>query len=181
MKSTRWLRNWQNTVMSAINPRTGRKYAETYIRTINSRLSAIFNYAVMFYSLGKNPCIPAGFMGKKKAGKMKFWTLAEFQKAIAYVTKPGFRVALMVLYWAGLRVGECLALTPADVLPSKVIGLKKRITVKRERISRGLPIPTTASGMSRFRASCMTSLWPILMPCAISASAIAFSTSLMER
>ena len=119
------IRNWQNVVMSAINPRTGRKYAETYTRTINSRLSAVFNYAVMFYNLHKNPCLPAGFMGKKKAGKMKFWTLDEFKTAIVHVTKPGFRVALMVLYWAGLRVGECLAITPADVLPSKAIRIEK--------------------------------------------------------
>ena len=56
---------------------------------------------------------------------MKFWTLDEFKTAIAHVTKPGFRVALMVLYWAGLRVGECLAITPADVLPSKAIRIEK--------------------------------------------------------
>jgi integrase len=133
------IRNWQNTVMSAINPRTGRKYAETYIRTINSRLSAIFNYAVMFYNLHKNPCIPAGFMGKKKACKMKFWTLAEFQKAIAFVTKPGFCIALKVLYWAGLRVGECLALTPADVLPSKVIRIEKTHHRKKGEDKAGPP------------------------------------------
>ena len=60
------IRNWQNTVMSAINPRTGKKYSETYIRSINSRLSAIFNYAVKFYNLKSNPCHPAGFMGKKR-------------------------------------------------------------------------------------------------------------------
>ena len=119
------IRNWQNGVMSAVNPRTGRKYAETYIRTINSRLSAIFNYAVMFYNLNKNPCLPAGFMGKKKAGKMKFWTLAEFSAAIPLVTKRGFSVAIMLLYWGGLRVGECLALTPADVLSSKAVRIEK--------------------------------------------------------
>jgi len=119
------IRNWQNTVMSAINPRTGKKYSETYIRSINSRLSAIFNYAVKFYNLKSNPCHPAGFVGKKKAGKMKFWTLSEFNQAMAHVTNWSFRVAFMLMYWLGLREGECLALQPADILPTKVARIEK--------------------------------------------------------
>ncbi|MDR1630041.1 MAG: site-specific integrase [Oscillospiraceae bacterium] len=119
------IRNWQNTVMAAVNPRTNRKYAATYIRTINSRLSAIFNYAVMFYNLPQNPCKPAGFMGKKKAGKMKFWTVSEFNTAIQFVKKPGFRVALLLLYWTGMRIGECLDLTPSDIFDVKAIHIEK--------------------------------------------------------
>lgn len=119
------IRTWQNIVISAINPRTGKKYAETYIRTINSRLSAIFNYAVMFYNLKINPCRPAGYMGKKKAGKMKFWTLDEFNLAMAQVSSRGFRVAFMIMYWLGFREGECLALQPADILPSKIVRVEK--------------------------------------------------------
>lgn len=119
------IRTWQNVVMSAINPRTGKKYAETYIRTINSRLSAIFNYAVMFYNLKVNPCRPAGYMGKKKAGKMKFWTLDEFNLAMAQVSSWSFRVAFQIMYWLGFREGECLALQPADILPSKVARVEK--------------------------------------------------------
>ncbi|MDD3230525.1 MAG: site-specific integrase [Oscillospiraceae bacterium] len=119
------IRTWQNVVMSSINPRTGKKYAETYIRSINSRLSAIFNYAVMFYNLKANPCRPAGYMGKKKAGKMKFWTLDEFNLAMAQVSSWSFRVAFQIMYWLGFREGECLALQPADILPSKVARVEK--------------------------------------------------------
>ena len=119
------IRNWQNEVMSAINPRTGKKYADTYIRSMNSRLSAILNYAVMFYNLKANPCRPSGYMGKKKAGKMKFWTLDEFNQAMAHVSNWGFRVAFQIMYWLGLREGECLALQPADILPTKVTRIEK--------------------------------------------------------
>ena len=119
------IRNWQNEVMSAINPRTGKKYADTYIRSMNSRLSAILNYAVMFYNLKANPCRPAGYMGKKKAGKMKFWTLDEFNQAMAHVSNWGFRVAFQIMYWLGLREGECLALQPADILLTKVTRIEK--------------------------------------------------------
>ena len=69
--------------------------------------------------------LTAGFMGKKKAGRMKFWTTAEFDAALAQVEKPAFRIAFMLLYWLGLRVGECLALTPADILPSHTCRIDK--------------------------------------------------------
>lgn len=119
------IRKWQNELMGAVNPRSGEKYAPTYLRTINSRLSAIFNYAVMYYGLQQNPCRPAGFMGKKKAGRMKFWTLVEFEAAMGQVSKWSFRVAFLLMYWLGLRVGECLALTPADILKTKAARIDK--------------------------------------------------------
>lgn len=119
------VRKWQNTMTAAVNPRTGKKYAQTYLRSVNSRLSAIFNYAVMYYGLRQNPCLPAGFMGRKKAGKMSFWTRSEFETCLDSVTKWNYRIAFLLLYWCGLRVGECLALTPADILPSGVVRIEK--------------------------------------------------------
>ncbi len=119
------VRKWQNEMMSAINPHNGRKYAPSYLRTVNSRLSAIFNYAVMYYGLQQNPCLPAGFMGKKRSGKMKFWTTTEFETVMEQVSKWGYRVAFELMYWLGLRVGECLALTPADILPSRAARVNK--------------------------------------------------------
>lgn len=119
------IRRWQNEMISAINPRTGRKYSPSYLRTLNSRLSSIFNYAVMYYGLRQNPCLPAGFMGKKRSGKMKFWTTAEFESAMEHVSKWGFRVAFELMYWLGLRVGECLALTPSDILTTQVVRVNK--------------------------------------------------------
>lgn len=91
----------------------------------NEMMSAIFNYAVMYYGLQQNPCLPAGFMGKKKARKMDFWTTDEFNAVMECVTKRGFLVAFRIMYWCGLRVGECLALTPADILPSKMVRIEK--------------------------------------------------------
>ncbi len=119
------IRAWQNSVMAAINPRTDRPYADTYIRSINSRLSAIFNFAVRFYGLGSNPCHAAGFMGKKKAGRMEFWTLAEFGSAMDQVSNWSFKLAFSLMFWLGLREGECLALRPTDFLPSKMVRVDK--------------------------------------------------------
>lgn len=133
------VRKWQNELMGATNPRSGRPYAQTYLRTIHSRLSAIFNYAVTYYKLPQNPCAPAGAIGKKKAGRMKFWTLAEFEAALAQVKKPAYRLALQLLYWLGIRVGEALAATPADFLPSCVFRIEKTYHRKAGEDTAGPP------------------------------------------
>ena len=90
-------------------------YSPTYLKTINNRLSAIFNYAVRYYDLKSNPCAKAGSMGKSKAEEMDFWTGEEFRRFIdSVMNKRLSYMAFMTLYWTGMRLGELRALTPAD-------------------------------------------------------------------
>ena len=114
------IRKWQNELIS-------QGYAQTYLRTINNQLTAIFNYAVKYYDLKVNPCRKAGTMGKNKADEMKFWTKEEFsQFADAVMDKHSSYVAFMTLFWTGMRLGEMLALTPADVdFENKTISISK--------------------------------------------------------
>ena len=78
-------------------------------------LSAIFNYAVKYYRLKQNPAEIAGNMGKETHKEMLFWTKAEYlQFAQAMMDKPMSYYAFEMLYWCGIRMGELLALTPAD-------------------------------------------------------------------
>lgn len=119
------VRKWQNELMGSKNPRNGAPYSPTYLRSIHSRLSAIMNYAVTYYGLPQNPCHQAGSMGKKKAGELSFWTTAEFEAAMAQVKKPAYLMAFRLLYWLGIRSGECLALTPADIRPDKTLHIVK--------------------------------------------------------
>lgn len=89
---------------------------DTYLRSVYNQLNAIFNYAVTFYNLRENPCHKAGSIGKKNAEEMKYWTVDEFNKFIAAVSdKPTSRVIFTTLFYTGLREGELLALTPADI------------------------------------------------------------------
>lgn len=105
------IRKWQNMLMKG-------SYSQTYLKTINNQLSAIFNYAVRYYDLPKNPCVQAGSMGKGTAGEMLFWTQDEFESFIECVRdKPISYMAFKVLYWTGCRIGELLALTLADFDP----------------------------------------------------------------
>ena len=55
-------------------------------------------------------------MGKSKAEEMNFWTKEEFMQFIdSVMDKRQSYMAFMLLYWTGMRLGEVLALTPADI------------------------------------------------------------------
>jgi integrase len=71
------IRKWQNTLTS-YRDEEGKPYSQTYLKTINNQITAIFNYAVKYYSLKENPCHKARGMGKKNADEMLFWTKDEF-------------------------------------------------------------------------------------------------------
>lgn len=105
---------WQNQLLS-MRDENGMPYAQTYLRTIQNQLSAIFNHACRFYGLTVNPSKQAGKMGKAKGKEMLFWTKEEYLKfADAMMDKPMSYYAFEMLYWTGIREGELLALTPAD-------------------------------------------------------------------
>ena len=62
-----------------------------------------------------NVAAKVGPIGKKEATEMLFWTKDEYLKfADVMMDKPVSYYAFEVLYWCGLRLGEMLALTPAD-------------------------------------------------------------------
>lgn len=106
---------WQNWVKN-IKSKTGKSYSPTYLRSINSQMSAIMNFACNYYNLPSNPCKKVKSMGKKKrTGEIRFWTLEEYKVfSEAMMAKPISFYAFEMLYWCGLRLGELLALTPAD-------------------------------------------------------------------
>ena len=102
------IRRWQNSLMKE-------GYSQTYLKTIHNQLSAIFNYAVKYYDLPRNPCTQAGSMGKGKAEEMQFWTQEEFETFVEFIKdKPVSYYAFLTLYWTGIRLGELLALSLED-------------------------------------------------------------------
>lgn len=105
---------WENAMLES-RTSTGREYAPTYLRAVSNQLSAILNHAVKFYGLDYNPMTKVECIGAKSAGEMQYWTKDEylaFSKTV--MDKPDSFLAFELLYWTGMRVGELLALTPAD-------------------------------------------------------------------
>ena len=108
------VRDWQKEMVKLRTP-SGKPYASSYLATLQCQLSAIMNHAVRFYGLKRNPTIAAGPMGSKKTKEMLFWTQDEYLRfSECVMDKPMSYYGFQILYWCGLRVGEMLALTPAD-------------------------------------------------------------------
>lgn len=108
------VRKWQNELIGYRDEK-GKPYAETYLRLIHSTFSAIMNYAVKYYHLSSNPCLVSGSIGKSKAGEMSIWTRSQFEQFIPFEKKSGYHAAFNTLFYSGMREGELLALTPADI------------------------------------------------------------------
>ena len=105
---------WQNEIRE-LSDKSGRKYSQTYLKTVHNQLSALFNHAVRYYGLKSNPAAIAGNMGTEERKEMQFWTLEEYKKfSEAMMDKTISFYAFEMLYWCGIREGEMLALTPKD-------------------------------------------------------------------
>lgn len=123
---------WQNSLLS-MSDANDKGYSQTYLRTIQNQLNAIINHAVKYYDSPKNPCVANRKMGKSKAKEMLFWTKEEYLKFSEEMKeKPVSYYAFQILYWTGIRCGELLALTRADVdLENKMLRINKTYQVIR--------------------------------------------------
>ena len=97
---------WQNELL-AYKGENGEVYSPTYLKTIHSQLSAIFNHAVRYYHLPSNPAQRAGSMVSEEHKEMLFWTKEEYLKfADVMMDKPVSYYAFEMLYWTGIRCGD---------------------------------------------------------------------------
>lgn len=97
---------WQNEMM-AYRDEKGKPYSVDYLKTIQAQLTAIFNHAVNYYNLPRNPARQAGSMGKEVPKEMKFWTKEQYLIfAEAMMDKPRSYYAFEMLYWTGIREGD---------------------------------------------------------------------------
>lgn len=143
---------WQNSLLS-LRDENGKGYTQTYLRTIQNQLNALFNHAVKYYDLPKNPCSSNKKMGKSKNKEMLFWTKDEYLKFSEQMKgKPVSYYAFQILYWTGIRCGELLALTRDDFdLEKRILHINKTFQVikgeeivtspKTEKSNRQIDLP----------------------------------------
>lgn len=150
------IRKWQTDLLKM-------EYSKTYLKTIYNQLTAIFNYAIRFHNLDKNPCHTAGSIGKKDADEMQILSLQEFNKMIDCVTDKENKFFYIILFWTGMRKGELLALTYEDVdFENKTILINKNFQiVKREKL---ITDPKTPRGrrviaVNDIVLNCIKELW----------------------
>jgi|GEM_PF-358903 len=144
------VRRWQNELLS-YQDENQKSYSNTYLRTINNQLSAVLNYATIYYNLPKNPCKQIGSIGKADADSMKIWTLDEFERFIECENKSAGRLAFNIFFWTGIREGELLALTINDFIFDGVDDYKLNID-KNYEVVKGteyILTPKTDAGKRR--------------------------------
>ncbi len=100
---------WQNEMQT-------KGFSESYLRMIQNQLTSLFTHASRIYDLNVNPCKKVKRMGSSDSRSLEFWTADEYQKFISTM-ESGTRYYLIfeILFWTGCRIGELLALTPADI------------------------------------------------------------------
>lgn len=109
--------------------------SKTYIKTINTHLSAIFNYAKKFYGLQVNPLHITGSIGRRLSDRMDFYTIDEFHKFYSAVKdRPESKIIFPLLFFSGMRVGELLALTKKDFnYEKRTVSINKTYTRLHKR------------------------------------------------
>ena len=100
-----------------------------YIRTIQSHLYSIFDFAVENYNLPGNPAITTTKLHGNAKSQTDYWTLEDFRKFAVTLKFPEHIMGFYLLFWTGMRVGEMLALTWDDVdLSSNTLAISKTST-----------------------------------------------------
>lgn len=116
----------------------GLERSSGYKNDILGAFKGIFRYAVDYYGLKKSPAQSLKRFQKTREEKlrrrnkdMKIWTNEEFQQFIKCVDNKMYEVIFTLLYYTGMRKGECLALTWKDLKDHKLT-VDKSLTRKTD-------------------------------------------------
>ena len=90
-------------------------YSANHAKKIHTTLSAVFNFGIKNELITHNPAAAVGNIEKQDERKINYWTLDQFKQFISTVDDLMYRTFFMTLYYSGVRKGEALALTWADV------------------------------------------------------------------
>lgn len=128
-------------------------YSTRYKNNILTAFKAMFNFAKKYYGLQNNPTLVIDKIKQSFDEKMEdyerqgnVWTYDDFNQFISYVNDYKYKVLFSILFYTGMRLGECLALTWNDLMDNK-ISITKNITRKTENKIYELKSPKTKNSI----------------------------------
>ena len=111
--------------MNNTTSRRGKKLGSKTINLARQILSQIFDYANKNLGLIGNPVKNSERISyRSNDDRTKLWTAEEYDTFYQSLKKDIHRVVYNILFYTGLRRGEVFALTPADIVPYKLIIVK---------------------------------------------------------
>ena len=115
-------------------------YSDTYLRTINNQLVAIFNYAVAIRRLPTSPCKGLYKIGAKDAPEREIWEPEEFARFIrTQEHNPLLYYAYCTLFWTGMREAELLGIRSKDLdFKNGIIYVKDGYHKVKGKVDKGL-------------------------------------------
>ncbi|WP_432646079.1 tyrosine-type recombinase/integrase [Mitsuokella sp.] len=118
------IRDWQNSLIAS------GQYKPASLSLFHAILTQVLKFACKYYGLPQNPATIAGSMGTlKRQHDISYWTREQFARFILSGLPPEYIAIFSTLFWTGCRVGECLALTAADIdLQQNSISITKTMT-----------------------------------------------------
>lgn len=143
------IRNFQTDVLKKADLK------KATIRTLESHLVSILNFAVKYYNLPSNPFNKVDKIGSLRREKeMNIYNVEEFKTLIDLIPEKyyEYKIALQVLFWTGIRRGEMLALTVKDVnFKNKTLNIDK--TFQRIQKEDYITAPKTISSIRKISLS----------------------------
>lgn len=142
------MKHWQNEIIREGNTRNhGGKLSRSTILMINSLCSILLNYAVKFYGMKQNPLRIIGAPNIPQTvpqqDKYVIWSPEEFSKALEFVDDIQERCIFEILFYAGLRIGELLALNAEDFdFKANTISITKSYNPTQRKV---MPTKTVSS------------------------------------
>lgn len=120
---------WQREILRQIDPQTGMPFPRRRFLDAYNQLSSIFDYAIHFCGLPKNPVKSVGRMRPGKGDEPASRPNVEYQGIERYVTdEQTAHCCRELLYWSGIREGELLALTLENIdLEGRTITVSKTL------------------------------------------------------
>ena len=134
--------NWKKYILQ-------KKYSFKYMSSLHICMVNILNYAMQYFGLENNVASKTGnFININAIKKYDYWTFEEFYTFINKVNEIEYKVLFRVLFFTGMRLGECLALNWEDI-KSDYISINKTIAQKVR--TNGNYIVTTPKSLSSNR------------------------------
>ena len=107
--------DWQNKLSETAFATRTKNDTIQYVR-------AVFKYANMVYGIPNISTVLNSIKktDQEKMKEMQIWTIEEFNQFIEHVDEYYYKAFFILLFWTGMRRGECIALQKSDLQGNEI-------------------------------------------------------------